>query len=510
MSVRARIESLFMSAGPAAGDIYESAVIDVGSNSVRLVVYRVDGRAMTPVLNEKVMAGLGRDLKVTGSLSGPGVDTAMRAIRRFAALLQELGVADVHAVATAAVREARDGPAFAQRILNETGIRLRILDGADEARLSALGALAGAPDANGIVGDLGGSSLELVEITPDGPGRGETFALGHLALMDGAPFDYDRVAAAADAALTGAATLAHKGGDFYAVGGAWRALGRIDITLNNHPLGVLHHHQMSRADVLKIAEFIRRQSKRSLEKLEDAAAKRADSLPYAAVVLERVMQAGGFDRVILSALGLREGVLIERMSPAVLKADPLIASAEALAGRAPRTRAFGAALERWIAPMFVGQPLVFPEHRERLLRGAAARLADIGGLLHPDQRAEIMFDLVLRSPLTALSHAERAFLAASIHHRYAKPAPKDAPAYERLLSDEMRKAAGALGAALRLGADVSGRSDGLLAAFEVKIESGALTLTVDRRFAHLMTEQASKRLDAAASALGLLSKSGVA
>lgn len=499
-----------MNIGRAAGENHEAAVIDVGSNSVRLVVYRLDGRAMTPVLNEKVMAGLGRDMKHTGALSEQGVEIALRAIRRFATLLEELGVSDVRAVATAAVREARDGAAFARRIQSETGVRLRILAGAEEARLSALGALAGAPEAHGIVGDLGGSSLELVEINPTGPGPGETFALGHLALMDDAPFDYERVAAVADAALADAATLKAKGGDFYAVGGAWRALGRIDITLNDHPLGVLHQHQMSRAEVLKVAEFVRRQSKRSLEKLEEAAAKRADSLPYAAVVLERVMQAGGFDRVILSAFGLREGVLIERMNADMLKADPLIASAEALAGHSPRTRAFGAALAAWIAPMFDGQVLVFPGHREHLLRGAAARLADIGGLLHPDQRAEIMFDLVLRSPLTALSHAERAFLAAAIHHRYAKPPPKAAPAYERLLSDEMRKAAAALGAALRLGADVSGRSDGVLAAFQAKAEGGVLTLTVSRRFAHLMTEQASKRLDAAASALGLTAKSGVA
>ncbi len=176
-------------------DGQEAAVIDVGSNSVRLVVYRIDGRAMTPILNEKVMAGLGRSLGQTGKLSPDGIDAALRALRRFATLTQALGVQDVFAVGTAAVREAGDGAAFAQQMRRETGIPLRILSGAEEALLSALGVSAGAPDAMGVVGDLGGASLELIEISPSGPGRGETFRLGPLALAADGPFDYERVVA---------------------------------------------------------------------------------------------------------------------------------------------------------------------------------------------------------------------------------------------------------------------------------------------------------------------------
>jgi len=481
----------------------EAAVIDVGSNSVRLVVYRVDGRALTPILNEKVMAGLGRDLNRTGALSREGMDVAMRALRRFAALLDGLGIEDVFAVGTAAIRAARDGRDFAARIEKETGISLRILDGADEARLSALGAMGGAPDAIGVVGDLGGASLELIEVGPGGPGRGETFALGPLTLARDEAFESDRVAAEVTAALETAATLHGRGGDFYAVGGAWRALGRIDIALRNHPLGVLHHHEMERAEVLKVADVVRKQSRRSLEKLEEAAAKRADSLPYAAVVLERVMLAGNFNRVILSAFGLREGVLLERMTPSALAVHPLIAAAEALAGRSPRARGFGRALERWMGPMFGTQDFVFPARRELVLRGAAARLADLGGPLHPDQRVEVMFDLILRAPLAAISHPERAFLAAAIHHRYTKAPPRHAAAYERLLNEDQQRAAAALGAALRLGADLSGRSEKLLEQFEISISGGRLQLKSPKRVAHLLTEQSAKRLEAAAAALGL-------
>jgi len=486
----------------------DAAVVDVGSNSVRLVVYRIDGRAMTPILNEKVMAGLGRDLARTGALSKDGVDVALRALRRFATLLEAQGVSSVFPVATAAVREAKDGRAFARRIKEEIGFDLRILDGGEEAKLSALGVSGGAPDAKGLVGDLGGASLELVEIAPSGVGRGETFPLGPLTLANEEGFDYGRVTAAVERVLKDARALSKRGGDFYAVGGAWRALGRINIALSNHPIGVLHHHEMNRADVLKLADVVRKQSRRSLERLEEAAAKRAETLPYAAVVLERVMLLGNFERVVLSAFGLREGVLLERMSPEALAVHPLIAAAEALAGRW-RSRAFGPALEQWIAPMFEGQPPVFGKMRDKVLRGAAARLADVGGPLHPDQRVEIMFDLILRAPLAAISHPERAFLAAAIHHRYTKAQPHHADAYLRLLDEEHRAAASALGAALRLGAHLCGRSERLLASFQIAAVDGKLVLRVKKTVAHLVTEAATRRLEAAAAALGLTAETKI-
>jgi len=433
----------------------------------------------------------------------------LRALKRFATLLEAQDVKSVFAVGTAAVRDAQDGAAFAKRIESETGIKLRILDGAEEAQLSALGVSAGAPDAEGVVGDLGGASLELIEIGPKGLGRGETFALGPLTLARDEGFDYTRVSEQVEKTLDKSRVLKRRGGDFYAVGGAWRALGRIDIALSNHPIGVLHHHEMSRSEVLKVADLVRKQSKRSLERLEEAAAKRADSLPYAAVVLERVMMAGHFDRVVLSAFGLREGVLIERMSETALAKHPLIAAAEALAGRGSRTRTFGPVLERWIAPMFEGQPWVFPEKRERVLRGAAARLADVGGPLHPDQRIEVMFDLILRAPLAAISHAERAFLAAAIHHRYTKSPPRHVEAYFRLLNETQQAAAAALGAALRLGADLSGRNEALLEDFDIAAVDGKLVLRMKGALAHLMTETAQRRLDYAAQALGLTAETKV-
>ncbi|MBI1249957.1 MAG: Ppx/GppA family phosphatase [Alphaproteobacteria bacterium] len=479
----------------------EAVVIDVGSNSVRLVIYRLDGRAMTAVFNEKVMAGLGRNLGETGALSPAGVTEALKALLRFSAIIEARKPASVDAVATAAVRDAADGAQFVARVRRETGIALRVIDGAEEARLSALGVLAGAPEARGVVGDLGGSSLELIALTGDGPGQGETFRLGHLALAKESGFNYATVADTADAALSASEVLTQSGKDFYAVGGAWRAIGRIDVALNRHPIAVLHHHEMPRADAFKVIEFIRKQSKRSLQTLEEAAAKRADSLPYAAVVMERVLTLGDFQRVVLSSYGLREGLLYERLTAQERTEHPLLAAADAFARQAGRASDFGAALANWIEPLFAQAGNVFGAERDRIVRAAAARLADVGAVLHPDQRAELMFDLIARAPLAAISHPERAFLAAAIHHRHTKSA-STAPAYERLLDDEGRRAAIALGAALRLGADVSARSPVLLRHVRLEKDAAGLALIVAPGATHLISEQAIKRLEALGAALG--------
>lgn len=488
---------------PQAPEVREAAVIDVGSNSVRLVVYRLIGRAMTPILNEKVMAGLGRRSGGdTVRLSPDGVEQAIRALARFRALLDGLNVGEVHAVATAAVRDAVDGSAFIERVRKETGIQLRAIDGGEEARLSALGVLAGAPDADGVVGDLGGSSLELVRVSSVGPGQGETFALGPFALMSG-EFDAAKTSAIIDAALAASTVLRDQGAKtFYAVGGAWRALGRIDIALRDHPLGVLHQHDMNRAETLKVTDFVRKQSRRSLERFEEAAAKRADTLPYAALVLERIMRIGGFETVVLSAYGLREGLLMAALSKAELAEHPLTAAAEAFGSLTRRARLFGVALERWLGPVFDAAVPAFSTERDKVLRAAATRLADLGATLHPDQRGEIMFDLVLRAPFPAITHQERAYLAAAIHHRYLRGAPK-APAYEKLLTDDLRRQAMALGAGMRLGADISGRSDTLLSAFTLKAANGDLTLSTGAGHGALLTDLAAKRLDPLAQALGL-------
>jgi exopolyphosphatase/guanosine-5'-triphosphate,3'-diphosphate pyrophosphatase len=477
----------------------EAAVIDVGSNSIRLVAYRIDGRAFTPFLNEKVMAGLGRGLGQSLRLNPAGVEDALEALGRFRVLLDSLDIRQVFVVATAAVREAADGPRFVEEVQRRTGFKLKVLQGEDEARLAAAGVHAGAPDAEGMVGDLGGTSLELIEIDAAGAGQGETYALGPLALAEAA-FDAERVSELADVTLAqGRLKAPAGGGAFFAVGGAWRAFGRVDMHLRDHPIHVLHHHAFTRDQALEAAAWLKRAQKRgyekALERIGEAVAKRADTLPYAAIVMERVLEWGGFDEVILSSHGVREGVLAEQMAEAVLRIDPLIASAEAFGASAPRARAFGQALGQWIAPVRVAAPSAFTLRRDATLWEAAARLSDVGAALHPDQRASLMFDLIVRAPLIGVTHPERTFLAAAIHHRYTKKAPLGQAAFDALLAPNQRHAAAILGAALRLGADLSGRGPKLLQALRLVRRDGCWTIEGAAGARAALTQSVVKRLD---------------
>ena len=489
--------------GPVSRDV---AVVDVGSNSVRLVVYRLDGRAIWTVFNEKVLAGLGREVAATGRLAPDGVAAALIAIRRFKAVLDSRPMT-VFTAATAAVREARDGLAFVDRVRAETGLEVRVLSGAEEARFAALGVLAGAPNADGVVGDLGGSSLELTRVAAapgslERLGEGVTLPLGPFALAAGREVDADRIRGLVARRLA-AAERGFRAKRFYAVGGAWRNLALLHMRMTAYPLEVVHQYGMTAREALDLARFIARQSRNSLERIEGVSKKRLETLPYAALVLEGLVERLGVERVELSAYGVREGLLFEAMSPAVRALDPLVEGCAALAERMGVAHALGPALEPWLRPALSRLPNVFRTEREAVLVTAATRLADAGAKLHPDHRADLVFDQVLRAPVAGCSHAERAFLAAAAFARYdgreALPGPT---VLGRLLNPDRIQRARVLGAALRLGADLSGRSPALLARTRLEINKEAVVLTAAAGDAELLLgEQARKRLNTLATLL---------
>jgi exopolyphosphatase / guanosine-5'-triphosphate,3'-diphosphate pyrophosphatase len=489
--------------GDSRPDSRQAAVIDVGSNSVRLVIYRLDGRAIWTVYNEKALAGLGRDLPSTGRLSPQGVEVALTAIRRFRALLDGWKAEDVTAAATAAVREAADGPAFLKQVREETGLAVRVLTGAEEARYAAMGVIAGQPDAQGVVGDLGGSSLELIRLGVSGADDGATLPLGPFALGAPRPLDPDRTAKLIEAALGPHATrFATR--HFHAVGGAWRNLALFQMELADYPLHVAHQYEMSRADALSVSRLVARQSRASLERMQGLSKKRIETLPYSAVVLEALIEALGVERITISAFGVREGLLLEAMAPEVRSRDPLIEGCEALTAARGVPSELGGALEAWLTPAFEKLPPVFGE-RDGVLLAAASRLADLGARLHPDHRADLAFEQVLRAPIAGMNHPERAFLASVAFSRHTSATtPPQAEAVSRVIGAERRQRARALGAAVRLGCDLSGRNPRLLEKSSLAIQGERLTLTAAAGWTDmLLGEQTAKRAQTLASALKL-------
>lgn len=477
-------------ASPPATD---AAVIDVGSNSVRLVLYRVEGRAVWTVFNEKILAGLGRDLAATGRLSPEGAEAALAALRRFAALVEAAAPDRVFAVATAAARDAEDGPDFCRLVRAETGLDLRVISGAEEARYSALGVLAGAPAAKGLVGDLGGASLELIRLDHGAPGDGVTLPLGPFSFKESARLDPDKVKSQVQRRLAPHVDRL-KAPVFHAVGGAWRNLALLAMRMSGYPLEILHQFEMTRREALEAARVISHQSLRSLEKVEGLTRRRIETLPHAAAVLEMLVEMLGFDRIELSAFGLREGVLFEAMPPAQRALDPLLEGCEALSVREGADPELGAALEAWIAPAFSGLEPVLDE-REPVLLGAACRLADLGARLHPDHRADLIFHQVLRAPVPGMNHAERVFLASALFARHTAAATVPEPGMvARLLTHERFQRARALGAAIRLACDLSGRNSELLARARLDIRSNTVVLEAQEDYAPiLLGEQTAKR-----------------
>ena len=481
----------------------QAAVIDVGSNSVRLVIYRLDGRAIWTLFNEKALAGLGRDLPTTGRLSPAGVEIALTAIRRFRALLDGWRAEDVTAAATAAVREAADGPAFLKRVREETGLVVRVLSGEEEARYAALGVIAGQPDAAGVVGDLGGSSLELVRLNGAAPDDGATLPLGPFALGAPRTLDLDRTRRVVENAL-GPHAERFATRHFHAVGGAWRNLALFQMELADYPLHVAHQYELSRADALAVSRLVARQSRASLERMQGLSKKRIETLPYSAVVLEALIERLGVERVTVSAFGVREGLLLEAMDPAVRARDPLIEGCEALTAVRGVSPELGGALEAWLTPAFEKLPAVFGA-RDPVLLAAACRLADLGARLHPDHRADLAFEQVLRAPIAGMSHPERAFLACVAFARHTSAlTPPEAADVARVIGADRRQRARALGAAVRLGCDLSGRNPRLLEKSSLALNGDRLRLTAaDGWEDMLLGEQTARRAQTLASALKL-------
>lgn len=488
---------------PAGGPPREIAAVDIGSNSVRLVLYRLEGRAIWTVFNEKVLAGLGRDLATTRRLSPEGAAQALTALKRFAAVIEGVRPAQVFVAATAAVREAEDGQTFCDRVAAETGLVIRVLTGEEEAKYAALGVQAGIPGADGVAADLGGASLELTRVRPGEIGRGITLPLGPFALADPQGYDAGRLRNIIAKRLKPAADYAAD--TLYAVGGAWRTLAQVQMRHARYPLHIVHQYGLAAEDARDIARLVARSSRAALEALPGVSKKRAETLPYAALVLDGLIDRLGLKRIVLSAWGVREGLLFEALDREVASADPLLAGCTALGGRQGISPTLPSALFGWIDPILDALPVTFNPARDRLLADAACRLADLGARLHPDHRVELAFDQVLRAPVPGQTHAERAFLACAVNARYGGPSATPEPqTIDRLLDEDNRRSARALGQAIRLACDLSGRSPQLLANARIGVTGRTLALTAAEGYGPvLLGDQTRRRAKALAETLGL-------
>ncbi len=481
------------------------AVVDIGSNTVRLVVYETPTRLPIPIFNEKVQCALGRDLGRTGRLSPAGVEQALRCLQRFTRLCAAMGVGVLEMVATAAVRDAADGAVFVARAEAVCGAAVHVLSGAEEARLAAVGLLNGVADADGALGDLGGGSLDLVGLDRGAIGAFATLAGGHLRIAEESGGDRARARHLIDERLASVPWLgAIADRTFYAVGGSWRALGRIFIDHTNYPLHVLDNYVIDFLDALKLANLVGSLSSVTLAGLKGVASGRLETLAYAAIALAATLDAMRPARVVFSGFGMREGQMLELLPPGLRNQDPLISACESHAERNGRFAVHGQEILDWMTPLFSGESAA-----DRRLRLAACLLSDIGWSEHPDYRAEHAYHRVLRVPYAGLTHPERALLAIAIHVRY-NGAASDAmlTPIAGLLDESVRRRAEILGLALRLAHTLTGGAPGLLPQTRLIVADGRLTLDLPNGDAVFLSEAVDRRFRTLARAMQLKAKQG--
>lgn len=505
-------------------------VIDIGSNSIRLVVYEGQGRAPFPVFNEKILCGLGRSGAgggVTGgspagsavgaghtsssvetgggvsseTLNPEGVALALANLERFARLAETMGLARIDVLATAAVRDAADGAAFVAEVTRRCGLVVRVLPGEEEARLSALGVVSGTPTADGIMGDLGGGSLELVALEHGAVGEQTTLPLGVLRLLAYTVSSGGRsgLGKSIDRHLDRLPWLkSARGRDFYPVGGSWRALAKLHMEHSRHPLHIVHHYQVSAPTLRDFAGVVARQSRSSLERMVGGGSRRrTDTLPLAALVLERLLRRVEPARVVFSAHGLREGHLFDLLSPEEQRRDPLLAACIALAERQGRFCTAEALID-WTTNLFADEKPAVAR-----LRHAVCLMSDLGWLEHPDYRAEHAYLRLLRLPVAGLDHDERAFLATALYIRYGGRMDDPAIAGTRvLLRSGLAARAHTLGLALRLAHTLTGGVVTLLGRTALTLDEERVSLRLPESLAPLAGDAVVRRLEALARVLG--------
>lgn len=465
---------------------------------MRLVVFEGGRRMPIPIFNEKALCALGSELKETGRLSETGRVSAIVNIARFTEIAAEMDVSELHVVATAAVRDATNGGEFVKELDRRFGIRTRVLTGDEEATMSAHGVLSAFPDADGVVGDLGGGSLELVDVSDGEVNRSNSLPLGPLRLGALTADRRQDLEARIDAELRKLDWLDRlRGRPLFAVGGAWRSLARAHMTDSNYPLQMIQGYELDSESALEYLDRISGASVGRRQRIQGVSKRRYASVGLAALILTRLMRLGGASRLRFSAFGLREGCLFGQLPASERAVDPLLATCSVIAGKTGRFPMAPDVVESWVRGF-----LPTLDARDERLIAAVSILADIGWAEHPQYRGEQAFLKVLRLPVVGIGHEDRAFVALAILARYQGnikiPA---AVAVSTLVPAERRRDALKIGLALRLGLTLCGGVGRLLANIEVRPNHDWVSIAYPKSMSVLHGEVIGRRIDELARAI---------
>lgn len=472
------------------------SVIDIGSNSIRLVIYEGIARSPTVLFNEKMLAGLGRGIVATGKLDPEAVVLAVEELRRFRALSEQAKAESLHVIATAAARDAENGPDFIERAERILGQPIHVLTGGEEAEYSALGVTSSIYGADGIVGDLGGGSLELVDVHEEMIGARESLPLGGLRLQDMAKGSVEEAARISREALSEIGFLKEaEGRAFYAVGGTWRNLARLHMLTTNYPLNVMHQYVMQIDTLIPFLQQVMQGSVSKIKGIESVSKNRRALLPYGAAVMLEIIELMKPSEIVISAHGVREGYLYTLLPIDQQHDDPLVSAAEELAVLRARSVQHGYELVKWtadtLAVLGVGESL-----QDERLRDAACLVADIGWRAHPEYRGVQSLNVIAHASFISIDHPGRAFLALSSLFRH-EGVMKDgyAPELAAIAGPHYLERARLLAAMLRVIYLLSASMPGVIPRLKwVKQDDGRLALVLPNDLKNLRGERPDGRM----------------
>lgn len=469
-------------------------VLDIGSNSVRLVIYHIYGRSFTPIFNEKVLAGLGRNLHKTGRLSPDGKRLAIKALKRFKALADNLSLSRILIAATAALRDGTDAKDFIEYVRQNIGFDIRPLSGEEEARAAAFGVLAGEPRAYGICADLGGASLELIEINNAQPTQGRTYKLGPFSVFqDGFKIPKARVRIG-ETLKQGMNFQTNQ--NLYLVGGAWRNLALIHQKRTDYPLRISQNFSLDIQKTMQLAQWAYSNEGRAIiATWPGLSPRRAETLPYSGLLLEELIKTLSPKQILIAPGGLRDGLVYQYMGAPGADDCPLLDGCQDLAHGNEHGIGFGAPLFAFLQNIHGICPAVFEPENETRLRRAACELVGIGKGLHPQHKAKIVFRSVLYAPVFALTHKERCYLALMLFASYTSKSvtPNDA-ALKYHLTEYEQMVARTYGLAMRLAVTLTARSTQILKRLAFTTHADEIRLNVPIDLKPLFVDKTNDRI----------------
>jgi len=464
-------------------------IIDIGSNSIRLVVFDGPKRSPLYLYNEKVFYRLGQKSVGGQNFTDKILAEVTNIVDRFVTISRNMKAVKIIAFGTSALREANNSTDLIRLVLDRTGINVEIISGETEAEYAAKGILLGFPNSFGVICDLGGNSVEFGTILEGKVINCKTALLGPLALNK--LFRINKDAKNHMKTIIGSLNIIQQNDlrkKLFLIGGSWRAIAKFHMELTGYPLKIIQGYKIKAKELKKTLSLISSEVGKKRLLMTNIPNERLELLPHSANLLEIILETYRFDTVIFSSFGVREGIIFDQLSEKERNRDPLLEAAKYFERKDSRFPKLSRSVFNWIAPFHK----TFNKKNKRLIF-AACKLHDISWIAHPDYKMEMCLELITRSNISGITHKDRMFLAAILlfRHKIKSEVIQELDLFN-LVSKRKRGIAMVIGKSLRLASTFFGEKD-LFKEIKISVKNDEVVLTIPEHLKSLNGEIVERR-----------------